>query len=108
MAEENKATKKNPKTAVLISILGTLFLFAPGIGYLYLGDVGSAATYILGGWFLLAIIIGIFTVVTAFVGPLGLCCFGLFPFFILWEAFVVWGVYLRAKGEKPRTIVKLW
>lgn len=96
-----KEVDKDPAVAALISVVCLLVLQAPSLGYIYLGKVKKGLIYLAatwGSWILVTIIyfIGMFTGIGV------LLCLPVFILPLLFELYMVWDVYLDAKGERTK------
>jgi len=104
MAAKDKpqsSEKKDPGIAALISALCMLILGAPGVGYIYLGDVKKGIEYLIAGW-VVAIGIAVAYIAVGMLTGVGLCCFPVFIVPLIFDLVIVWDVYLQAKGEPTK------
>jgi len=97
------AEKKDPGIAALIAVVGFLVLSAPSIGYIYLGKVKKGLIYLLlvwASWLVVALLyfVGIFAS-----GGIGMfVCLPIFILPLIFEIYMIWDIYLDAKGEKTK------
>lgn len=95
------SSDKDPSIAALISIVCMFLLGAPGIGYIYLGNVKKGLVYIAASWLfwmavVIAYVLGTFTLVGA------ICCLPLLFVPLAFDLLIVYDVYLEAKGEPTK------
>jgi TM2 domain-containing membrane protein YozV len=80
---------KDPTIAALLALLVGFIIWAPGVGYIYIGKVKKGIIYIIICW-----VIGVIGIIGG-----SICCLP-FAFPFLFALLVTYDVYLDAKGEK--------
>ena len=96
-------TTRDPTIAILLSIGCFLFLGAPSLAYIYLGNIRKGLVYLIGSWGLAFVIFAIYMVGT--VATWGIGAFCLLPLFLIpfvLDIFIIYDVYLISKGRKSK------
>jgi len=90
---------KDPGIAAAISAVCLLIVAAPGIGYLYLGNMRKGVIYIAAVWACWVAVVVCY-IAGAMTGVGAVCCLPLFLVPFAFGCAVVYDVYLTAKGDK--------
>ena len=84
--------EKDALVPVLVSVVGAFFFAFPSLGYLLLNETKRAVVYGILSWLLVGVIL-----VLSFL-TFGICSVA-FIFVLIYEAVVIYDVYLYAKGR---------